>query len=182
MKQCSVCQKEVNYRNKTGFCRKCLKPRWSELICTEERNKKCSFSKVGNKNPMWQGNKVGYIALHEWVKSRFPKTKLCECCKKVPPYDLANRGTYDRNLENWEWLCRRCHMTKDGRIKLLNSPEMEVKRHDSPRINSWSKEELDLLRIPISAPEMVKLIPNRTLNAIRRKRGLINIEERKNGL
>lgn len=78
-------------------------------------------------NPMWKGDKVGYCSLHEYVKNRLPKPKLCECCKKVPPRDLANKGIYDRNLKNWEWLCRKCHMTKDGRIKKLvnydkNSP------------------------------------------------------------
>jgi len=38
---------------------------------------------------------------------------------EVPPHDLANKGTYDRKLKNWEWLCRKCHMIKDGRMKKL---------------------------------------------------------------
>jgi len=32
--------------------------------------------------------------------------------------DLANKGIYDRNPDNWEWLCRKCHMTKDGRVNM----------------------------------------------------------------
>lgn len=77
------------------------------------------ISKLAEKNPMWKGDKVGLGQLHTWVRERLPKPKLCECCKKVPPLDLANKGTYNRELSNWEWLCRRCHMTKDGRIKKL---------------------------------------------------------------
>lgn len=75
-------------------------------------------SKLGERNFMWKGNSVGMSALHEWIKTRFPKPKRCQECKKVPPYDLANKsGKYKRELSDWEWLCRRCHMTKDGRLE-----------------------------------------------------------------
>ena len=74
---------------------------------------------LGEKNGQWKGNKVGYNQLHKWVKDRFPKTKLCQCCKKKPPIDLSNKGIYNRELKNWEWLCRKCHMIKDGRINNL---------------------------------------------------------------
>lgn len=69
---------------------------------------------------MWTGDKVGYAALHGWIKRRFPKPELCQDCGLVPPYDLSNKGVYDRNLDNWEWICRKCHMVKDGRMKNLN--------------------------------------------------------------
>lgn len=79
-------------------------------------NKK-SLAKLEEKNPMWKGDKVGYSKLHEWIKSRIEKPKLCPKCKKRNTHDLANKGVYDRNLENWEWLCRKCHMDSDGRMK-----------------------------------------------------------------
>jgi hypothetical protein len=79
-------------------------------------------------NPAWKGNKVGYLGLHDFVKSRLPKPALCEECHKVPPYDLANKGTYDRDLSHWEWLCRKCHMTKDGRLKKLIEKGTEVSK------------------------------------------------------
>ena len=56
---------------------------------------------AGKNNGMWKGNRVGYTQLHVWVVSRLAKPELCEDCKKVPPYDLANKGIYDRNLKNW---------------------------------------------------------------------------------
>ena len=70
-------------------------------------------------NPNWSGSKVGYIALHNWIRRRIKKPELCNRCKKSQPYDLANKGIYNRELKNWEWLCRRCHMLLDGRMKNL---------------------------------------------------------------
>ena len=71
---------------------------------------------LGKKNGMWKGDNVSYAALHDWVKYHLPKVKLCQICKKVPPYDLANiSGEYKRDLTDWQWLCRKCHMVSDGR-------------------------------------------------------------------
>jgi len=71
---------------------------------------------LAERNPQWKGDKVQYTQLHAWVKVRFPKPELCENCKQVPPYDLANRGIYNRDLINWKWLCRKCHMVEDQRM------------------------------------------------------------------
>lgn len=70
---------------------------------------------LGEQHPNWKGSRVGYSALHEWVSKRLVKPKLCTSCKKLPPRDLANKGVYNRALKNWEWLCRSCHLRKDGR-------------------------------------------------------------------
>lgn len=74
----------------------------------------------------WKGNKVGNGALHQWMRKVVKKPKACTMCNQEKNLDLANKSprynkkTYNRNPENWEWLCRRCHMEKDGRLKLLN--------------------------------------------------------------
>lgn len=70
----------------------------------------------------WKGDTVGYGALHEWIRRRLPKPIVCEHCHAKEPYDLANRSNkYKREVSDWEWLCRRCHMIKDGRIEKLRS-------------------------------------------------------------
>lgn len=85
-----------------------------------------SLKRRGANNPAWKGDNVTIKALHDWVKWWLPKTKKCQDCKKVPPYDLANISQkYKRDLADWEWLCRKCHMTKDGRIEKLK--EMALK-------------------------------------------------------
>jgi len=68
----------------------------------------------------WKGDSVGYNALHVWVRNHKPKSDTCEDCGKKKRLDLSNKGIYDRNFENWEWLCRKCHMKKDGRTKTCN--------------------------------------------------------------
>jgi hypothetical protein len=87
---------------------------------TDERVKQYGLSKRGEKNWGWKGDSVGRYALHLWIKSRKPKPLYCERCGLKKPYDLANISQkYYRKLDDWEWLCRRCHMEKDGRLKNL---------------------------------------------------------------
>ena len=79
------------------------------------------------KNGNWKGDKVGYVQLHTWVKRRISKPELCFSCKDRPPLDLANiTGIYSRALDNWTWLCRRCHMLSDGRMKNLKQYSTEA--------------------------------------------------------
>lgn len=69
---------------------------------------------------MWKGDRVGYAALHAWVRRHLIMPSKCELCKRSAKLDLANISQqYKRDLKDWEWLCRKCHMNKDGRIKNL---------------------------------------------------------------
>ena len=66
--------------------------------------------------------------LHRKMRKKIPKPKFCEDCKINEPLDLANvSDTYQELESDWEWLCRKCHMTKDGRLYgLQNSCTKEV--------------------------------------------------------
>jgi len=81
--------------------------------------RKLSEARHSEGNPNWRGDKVKYHGLHQWVGRHLPKPVVCDRCKMVPPLDLANKGIYDRQLSNWEWLCRRCHMLSDGRLDAM---------------------------------------------------------------
>lgn len=75
---------------------------------------------VAENNGMWKGDKVSYGALHDYVKYHLPKPEKCQNCGAKKKLDLANKsGEYKRNLSDWEWLCRLCHMIKDGRVNNL---------------------------------------------------------------
>ncbi|MEK6818835.1 MAG: hypothetical protein AABY10_02780 [Nanoarchaeota archaeon] len=76
---------------------------------------------IGLNNGMWKGDNVGYIALHSWIKARKPKPLNCGHCNvRTNLLDLANISQeYKREVIDWEYLCRRCHMNKDGRINKL---------------------------------------------------------------
>ena len=85
---------------------------------SDETKEKMRVARIGEKNPMWKGDSVHYEALHEWIKRRIPKPEKCVICNTSPPRDLANiSGEYKRELSDWEYLCRSCHMKKDGRGK-----------------------------------------------------------------
>ncbi len=72
------------------------------------------------RNGQWKGEDVGYAGIHEWIRNRLIKPLACQDCGEVKPLDLANISQeYKRELSDWEWLCRKCHMTKDGRINRL---------------------------------------------------------------
>lgn len=140
--KCKTCSKEftvIDSRKKTAlYCSvKCkvstdkykdfgkrmvkhLKP-W-----TTERRRLFSISKKNTRNPLWKGDKASLKAIHIWIRNRKPKPKFCVQCKKTPPHDLANISQkYLRDIKDFEWLCRRCHMKKDGRLKNF----IEYKKH-----------------------------------------------------
>lgn len=90
------------------------------------------FRKGANANENsthWKGDSVGYVALHQWVRKNLIQPDFCQECNNVPPHDLANKGIYNRDFQNWEWLCRRCHMIKDGRMELFLSFSQK-KKHE----------------------------------------------------
>lgn len=115
--------------------------------------------KEADKNPMWKGDAVGYTALHEWVKNHKVQPFLCEICNKEPSVDLANiSGEYNRDISDWEYLCRRCHMAKDGRSARLR--DMGIAKTilyafngESLSIRAWSEKTglpIALLRTRLS--------------------------------
>ena len=84
------------------------------------RRGKPNLLNKGNNNGAWKGKEVGYKSLHQWVRRNKPKPEFCEMCGEVPPYDVANiSGQYKRDINDYKWACRKCHMTEDNRINNL---------------------------------------------------------------
>ena len=80
---------------------------------------KCSPQKnTGSKNGMWKGDQVSYRSLHEWINHKLKKPAVCGDCGLPKRLEAANiSGEYKRDLSDWEYICRRCHMLKDGRME-----------------------------------------------------------------
>ena len=78
---------------------------------------------LGEHNGMWKGCEVKYTGLHCWVRRNLPCVFVCEGCFKDKRLDVACvTGLYSRDLINWKWLCRSCHMKLDfkmGRRKMI---------------------------------------------------------------
>lgn len=76
--------------------------------------------RINSLNSMWKGDDVGYEGLHTWVKRKLKQPDKCQKCGKNKKLDLANISQqYKRNLDDWEWLCRKCHMISDGRLEKM---------------------------------------------------------------
>lgn len=98
----------------------------------------------GENNHQWKGEAVSYRSLHKWVHRNFPKPKTCSNCNQIKKLEAANISQkYLRDLLDWEWLCRKCHMIKDGRLNSLHSKEVEEKIatiQRSPKKRKWRSD------------------------------------------
>lgn len=84
-----------------------------------EVRKKISEALKGEKNYLWKGDNVGYVALHDWVNKWLGKPNKCEFCKTEGltgrHINWANKSReYKRDLEDWLRLCVPCHREYDG--------------------------------------------------------------------
>lgn len=72
--------------------------------------------RVGEANPKWRGDDVGYQALHTWVSRHKTKPDACEWCNTTGvPIDWANKShEYHRDLADWLALCKPCHGKHDS--------------------------------------------------------------------
>lgn len=112
---CKTCICPITIKNKSGFCRAHI-----NRHCSEETKHKIRLTKLAEKNPNWRGQSVKYGGLHLWVRSRLQRPKCCQRCSKEGKLDLANISQkYLRDLNDWIYLCRQCHMLGDGRMNNL---------------------------------------------------------------
>lgn len=110
---------------------------------TKEHNRNLALGRMAENNPNWKGRRVGLGSLHSWVKSRLPKPNKCNDCRLEKRLDLANVSQkYKRDLKDWEWLCRKCHMSKDGRLNnfIRNGYRMPIGSHHKKKTIKLLKE------------------------------------------
>jgi len=71
----------------------------------------------------WKGDEVKYQGLHKWLREHKPKPEFCERCNKKPK-DLANiSGLYKRDINDYEYLCRSCHLKADREVTEMKKLE-----------------------------------------------------------
>ena len=118
--------------------------------------------KSGENHPNWKGDFVGYAQVHQWVKKNKPKPEFCEHCHRRLSKDLHNKSkTYKRNINDYQWLCHKCHMKLDGISEKL--------RHQGNRFGKgnelWKKVDRNKLNLQIKkwwdSPEGLKERENR---------------------
>jgi hypothetical protein len=72
--------------------------------------------------PNFPGTLQEYKKLHKWVRKNFTKPGSCEHCgtQVAKRYDWATiENRYTKERDDWEYLCRSCHVKSDGRINQL---------------------------------------------------------------
>lgn len=127
--QCDICGKKFRNRKSMTNHR-----RWHDLPQYKEsqskHRKNISIKRIAEKNPNWGGDLISVGALHGRLNREirlgyFPSRKkpaYCMCCgKKTTFLDLANiSGKYSTDINDYEYICRQCHMKKDGRLNRLH--------------------------------------------------------------
>lgn len=73
----------------------------------------------------------GYKFMHSQLRKKYPHNGICnECRVESSKLDLANISQqYINDISDWEYLCRRCHMSKDGRMANLKQGRWEEKTY-----------------------------------------------------
>lgn len=121
--KCSTCSNPITRGSKSGLCYPCClrkrKPHskeWNANIASGLKGKFTGEARYW----CWKGDAVEYTQLHQWVAALMPKPKKCAHCGTEEGWiDLANKGVYNRDLSNWNWLCRKCHLKSDGRYEAM---------------------------------------------------------------
>lgn len=143
-KKCEVCGKSI--ANRATLCKTCSNKSRKGKNFTEKQKKNMSIAQLkkvqqsdyipgfqgkhhtldmnkhlhqeGENSHNWRGDDVGIGDVHQWVRKHKPKPMLCEECHKNEPFDLANiSGEYKRDINDYRWLCRKCHLESDGRLE-----------------------------------------------------------------
>ena len=77
---------------------------------------------TGINNRNWKEfNELKLNRKHIRIKLLLEKSNSCQLCNiETSKLDLANKsGNYSEDINDWYWLCRRCHVLSDGRINNL---------------------------------------------------------------
>lgn len=102
--ECIVCHSQLS-KDRVKYCVKCAK-----------KVRRMKARKTNWIRPTWDN--LLYESKHAYIRRHKPKPLFCEECHKVSPIDVANiSGLYLRDINDYRWLCRKCHMKSDGRLE-----------------------------------------------------------------
>lgn len=132
-KNCERCE-TVFYANQARILKG--EAKYCSRTCANKSN-----ARRGKESWNYKGS-VTYGAIHDWLNDNFPKPKQCMHCgtlgeKKGRAWNiqwaLRNGFKYERNTENFIWLCVKCHIEYD-QTSIALQPTWNKGR-------SWTSEE-----------------------------------------
>jgi hypothetical protein len=76
---------------------------------------KYKYDNSGDKHPNWKGDSASLSSIHVWIRKHKPDNGICEVCGKTNcRIECANiSGEYRRDVEDYMYLCRSCHVAFD---------------------------------------------------------------------
>ena len=87
----------------------------------------------GSKNGAWRGDKATKASIHSWVVDNFIRPDHCEICKKPSldkVFDWSNKDhAYSRKREDWQYVCRKCHIHYDIKYNNLSMNKMPPRKY-----------------------------------------------------
>ena len=110
---CSCVFRIEEYNVKRGRGKYCSRQRFFKSHVPWNKGKK---GISGEDHYAWKGDKASYSAIHYWVARNKIKPEGCEKCGKINcRLELANiSGKYKRDINDYDWLCVKCHRNFDG--------------------------------------------------------------------
>lgn len=85
-------------------------------VVSSETRAKLSAAVTGDKQGGWKGGGASYRALHGYLCAHYPKTGICVECGRPAnrtEYALIHGRTYSRNRDDYQEMCRPCHVKYD---------------------------------------------------------------------
>lgn len=141
---CKICKNQLTVKYMM-ICTKCGKIIHSSISNIRRREstlcKSCESSKrmkqrVGEKNPNWKDDNVGYFKLHTYLRKYNPQPQYCQVCnQRTNNIELANlSGQYIRDINHFAYLCCSCHKTLDQakRFQLFREILKEIYAEATP--------------------------------------------------
>lgn len=146
---CEICSKTFEapfWRHRKVCSFACRDKKAGIINSTRKKHPQEGFQKghkisSGENHPFWKGDRVGYDALHDWVRKRLGAPQLCEFCgitkppeglgKKKDYFEWANKSRkYKRVESDWLRLCVKCHKgyDKHGKAKAVNAHKRKIAR------------------------------------------------------
>ncbi len=133
------------------FCSKICANKYRKKKQPGYKCPKGALAKMGEKNPQYGKIKdnPGRVALHSYIHKRIDKDKPknCEHCGEEKKLEMANKShEYKRELDDWLWLCKKCHHHYDGHEKYLEYGR-KLKKKERITINCLiCKNEIKVLK------------------------------------
>lgn len=167
-----VCRECGNgtYRPSCTLCQACsnrLFPRHAIPHTKESREKmrQNNWRAHNEIHPQWKGDNVGYYALHRWIRRHKGVPSACEKCGKTGRLDASNKDhKYTRNLDDWQFLCQKCHKEYDlanGLYSLSGEKHPFFGKHHSDETRTKISETLKQKGIkPTVLPSREQCIKN----------------------